>query len=47
MSDKIRAVIDAMTARVFAYQPKDKGKWAESVKAKIVNGQGDDRKSSI
>lgn len=47
MSDKIRAVLDAVTTRVFAYQPKDKGKWAVGAKAKAERDQSDDRKSSI
>lgn len=47
MSDKIRAALDAVTARVFAYQPKDKGKWAKAAKAKSAKDQDDDRKSSI
>jgi hypothetical protein len=38
MSDKIRAVLDTVTARVFAYQPKDKGKWARAAKAKPTKG---------
>jgi len=47
MNDKIRAVLDAVTARVFAYQPKDKGKWAEAAKAKPPKANQDDSKSSI
>lgn len=47
MSDKIRTVLDAVTARVFAYHPKDKGKWAEAAKAKPTKGNQDDSKSSI
>ena len=29
MSDAIRAILDAVTDRVLAYRPKDKGEWAK------------------
>ena len=32
MTDKIREILDAATARVFAYQPADKAIWAKSAK---------------
>lgn len=44
MSDKIKAVLDAVTDAVFSYRPKDKGKQAKKLKRKAKK---DDRKSSI
>lgn len=35
MSEKIRAVLDAVTDRVFAYRPKDKGEWAKRTERKV------------
>lgn len=32
MTEKIRAILDAVTDRVFAYRPKDKGEWAAKTK---------------
>ena len=42
-----REILDAVTARVFAYQPADKAKWAKSAKAKPPKENQDDSKSSI
>lgn len=47
MTEKIRKVLDAVTARVFAYQPADKAKWAKSAKLKALKEPQDDSKSSI
>jgi hypothetical protein len=47
MTEKIRTILDAVTARVFAYQPTDKAKWAKSAKAKPPKEDQDDSKSSI
>ncbi len=35
MSEKILAALDAMTERVLAYRPKDKGQWAAKAKRQI------------
>jgi len=35
MSDAIRAILDAVTDRVFAYRPKDKGEWAKRAERKV------------
>ena len=29
MSEKIKAILDAVTDKVFAYRPSDKGEWAK------------------
>ena len=47
MTDKIRKILDAMTARVFAYQPADKAKWAKAAKERKSGKNGDDSHSSI
>lgn len=47
MSKKIRAVLDVITARVFAYQPADKAKWAKSAKPQKTGKKDDDSHSSI
>lgn len=51
MSDAIRAILDAVTDRVFAYRPADKGqqakKVAQRVKRQRKGGAQDDRESSI
>lgn len=47
MTDKIRAILDAVTARVFAYQPANKAKWAKSVKERKSAKDEDDNHSSI
>lgn len=39
MTEKIRTILDAVTARVFAYQPTDKAKWAKSAKTKAAEGR--------
>ncbi len=44
MSDKIKAVLDAVTDAVFSYRPKDKGQQAKKLKRKAKK---DDRQSSI
>lgn len=36
MSEAIRAVLDAMTDRVFAYRPKDKGEWAKRTERRVM-----------
>ncbi len=47
MTEVIRKVLDAVTAKVFAYQPAGKAKWAKSAKAKPPKEPQDDSKSSI
>ena len=47
MTKKIRAVLDAITAKVFAYQPADKAKWAKSAKPQKTGKKEDDSNSSI
>lgn len=51
MSDAIRAILDAVTDRVLAYRPADKGQQAKKVARRVArqrkrDGQ-DDRESSI
>jgi len=55
MSEKIKAILDAVTERVFAYKPKEKGLQAKKIgrrvkrqkkNAEAEEGQ-DDRESSI
>lgn len=45
MTEKIRKVLDAVTARVFAYQPNDRGQWAKFAKTKRPKKNQDDSKS--
>lgn len=47
MTDKIREILDAVTARVFAYQPADKAKWAKAAKERKPAKDEDDSHSSI
>ncbi len=47
MTKKIRAVLDVITAKVFAYQPADKAKWAKSAKPQKPKDKDDDSHSSI
>lgn len=51
MSDAIRAILDAVTDRVFAYRPKDKGEWAKRTESRVKRQRKkeahDDRESSI
>mgnify|MGYP006921338751 FL=1 len=47
MTDKIRAILDAVTARVFSYQPADKAKWAKAAKERKSAKDEDDSHSSI
>lgn len=47
MTDKIREILDAVTARVFAYHPADKAKWAKSAKERKAGKNEDDSHSSI
>jgi hypothetical protein len=47
MTKKIRAVLDVITSKVFAYQPADKAKWAKSAKPQKSKDKDDDRHSSI
>lgn len=35
MSDAIRAILDAVTDRVLAYSPKDKGEWAKKTERRV------------
>lgn len=35
MSDAIRAILDAVTDRVLAYRPKDKGQWAKKTERRV------------
>ena len=51
MTDKTRAILDAVTDRVLAYRPKDKGlaakKTERRLKRQAKKGVHDDRESSI
>lgn len=51
MTERIKAILDAVTDRVFAHKPKDKGlqakKIARRVKRQRKKGEDDDRESSI
>lgn len=51
MSDAIRAILDAVTDRVFAYRPKDKGlaakKTERRLKRRAKREARGDRESSI
>lgn len=47
MTKKIRAVLDVITAKVFAYQPADKAKWAKAAKPQKPKDKDDDSHSSI
>lgn len=47
MTKKILDAIDAMTAKIFAYQPDDKGQWAKTAKPRKPKKKKDDRHSSI
>lgn len=50
MSEKIRAILDAVSARVLAYRPADKGRAAVKAKRRIARAAKkeaqDDRESS-
>lgn len=51
MSDAIRAILDAVTDRVLAFRPADKGQQAKKIERRVKRrrkkeGQ-DDRESSI
>lgn len=35
MSEAIRKVLEAVTDRVFAYRPKDKGEWAKRTEQRV------------
>jgi len=35
MTDRIKAILDAATDRVFAYRPKDKGEWAKRTERRV------------
>lgn len=51
MTERIKAILDAVTDRVFAYKPKDKGlaakKIGRRVKREQKKAEDDDRESSI
>lgn len=51
MSDAIRAILDAVTDRVLAFRPADKGQQAKKIESRLTrqrNGAAqDDRESSI
>lgn len=47
MTKKSRAALDAITAKVFAYQPGDKAKWAKSAKPQKPKDKHDHSHSSI
>lgn len=51
MTERIKAILDAVTDRVFTYKPKDKGlaakKVARRLKREVKKGNDDDRESSI
>ena len=35
MSDSIKRILDAVTDRVLAYRPKDKGEWAKKTERRM------------
>lgn len=35
MTDRIKAVLDAVTDRVLAYRPKEKGEWAKKTERRV------------
>lgn len=35
MTEKIRAILDVVTKRVFAYRPADKGQWAKRIGRRV------------
>lgn len=35
MTEKIRAVLDAVADRVLAYRPEDKGEWAKKTERRV------------
>lgn len=47
MTKKILAALDAITAKVLAYQPADKAKWAKSAKPQKPTKNDNDSHSSI
>ena len=51
MSEAIRAILDAVTDRVLAFQPADKGQQAKKIERRVKRqrkaGGQDDRESSI
>jgi hypothetical protein len=51
MSDAIRAILDAVTDRVLAFRPADKGQQAKKIERRMKrqhkDGGQDDRESSI
>lgn len=47
MTKNILDVLDTITAKVLAYQPAGKAKWAKSAKARKSKEKQDDSHSSI
>lgn len=47
MTEKIREILDVVTARVFAHRPADKARWAKATKAREPEDKQDDSHSSI
>jgi hypothetical protein len=35
MTERIKAILDAVSDRVLAYRPKDKGEWAKRTERKV------------
>lgn len=35
MTERIKAILDAVTDRVFAYRPADKGEWAKRTARRV------------
>lgn len=35
MTERIKAILDAVTDRVLAYRPKEKGEWAKRTERKV------------
>lgn len=46
MSEKIRAILDAVTERVLSYRPKDKGLAAKKTARRLKRESQDNRESS-
>lgn len=47
MTKKTLDVLETITAKILAYQPADKAKWAKSAKARKSKEKQDDSHSSI
>lgn len=47
MTQKILEALDAMTAKILAFQPDDKGQWAKSAKPRKPKKKKDNRDGCI